>query len=103
MKKRVKSAIALLSALATLSCGALSASAGNLTKEQLIEKYGYRCNITDQVTIGSNEKWAAFEIKDAGANISETIASGVENGFAALRKNFCKFKNCDKKRYMGVV
>ena len=80
MKKRVKSAIALLSALATLSCGALSASAGNLTKEQLIEKYGYRCNITDQVTIGSNEKWAAFEIKDAGANISETIASGVENG-----------------------
>ena len=62
MKKRVKSAIALLSALATLSCGALSASAGNLTKEQLIEKYGYRCNITDQVTIGSNEKWAAFEI-----------------------------------------
>ena len=21
----------------------------------------------------------------------------------ALRKNFCKFKNCDKKRYMGVA
>ena len=80
MKKHIKSAIALFSALAMLSCGALSASAGNLTEEQLIDKYGYRCEISFQPGLVSGADWAAIERKDAGANISETIASGVKNG-----------------------
>ncbi len=33
--------------------------------------------------------------------IQECQSSGMT--VTALRKNFCKFKNCDKKRYMGVA
>ena len=28
---------------------------------------------------------------------------GIIVSQTALRKNFCKFKNCDKKRYMGAA
>lgn len=85
MKKSIRLLMSLICCAVISASSALQASACNLSKEELIDKYGYLCEIKQDTSIISDDTvYYAIE-KNGDAtyipNAEGISESGVENGF----------------------
>ena len=105
MKKSSTILMSLICCLAISASPAIQASACNLSKEELIEKYGYLCEIKQDTSIISDEAvyYATEKYGDAAymPNTGDISESSSENGFRydVINHEFIRITGADYSEF----